>query len=94
MYQAYFTNFSNRSNWVRGKIGEYTFDAKLFNIDSMYGIEGGRVSKLSIYCGSSIKDHICNYDRGWDITTRNKEEEMIFDAVMDLLENSEERDLD
>jgi hypothetical protein len=90
MLEAYFTEFDNESNWVRGKVGIYNFSAKLYNTPSQFGIDGGRVSKLSIYDGS-----VCfvNYDRGWDITPI-KEDEEYFDTVMELLENSEERDLD
>jgi len=89
--QAHFTRFDNEDNWVQGKAGMYSFDAKLFNDPSMYGIDGGRVSKLSI---SSLHGMIvANYDRGWDIEP-NEEILDYFDAVMELLENSEERDFD
>lgn len=89
--KAYFTDFTNESNWVRGEVGKYQFNAKLFNDNSsMYGIDGGRVSKLSIHRSGEC---ICNYDRGWDVTP-SETDEKAFDAIMELLENSEERDLD
>ena len=88
--EAYFTKFDNESNLVKGEVGIYSFSAKLFNTPSMHGIEGGRVSKLSIFDGSVCFVH---YDRGWDITP-SQEDEIYFDAVMELLENSDERDLD
>jgi len=88
--EAYFTDFTDESNWVSGEVGRFRFTAKLFNTPSMYGIEGGRVSKLSMYDGRFC---VVNYDRGWDISPK-EEDERFFDAVMELLENSNERDLD
>lgn len=89
MIEAYFTDFTNESNWVKGEVGDYTFNAKLFNVGSRFGIDGGRVSKLAMHY---MGDCVVHYDRGWDIEP--SEEDMIyFDAVMELLENSEERDL-
>ena len=88
MLEAHFTEFDNSSNWVRGNVGIYSFSAKLFNDGSKHGIDGGRVSKLAIYDGSVC---FCNYDRGWDVIP-SKEDEIYFDAVMELLENSEEGD--
>lgn len=48
------------------KIGEDIFHywIKQYDDGSVYGIEGGRISKLMIKCGGEI---VCNYDRGWDI---------------------------
>ena len=88
--QAYFTKFDNDSNWVKGKVGRFRFDAKLFNVGSRFGIEGRRVSALTI-CDEY--EYVVNYDRGWDI---EPSEDIMdyFDAVMELLENSDERDLD
>jgi len=98
--KAYFTDFSNESNWVEGKIGKYSFSAKLFNVGSEYGINDGRVSKLSIYDdkvrqkqSNFFASCLVNYDRGWDIEPREEHME-IFKLVMELLENSPERDLD
>ena len=89
--EAYFTRFDNESNWVQGEVGMYSFDAKLFNERSMYGIEGGRVSKLAMH--SMLGSLVVHYDRGWDVEPSEDIMEY-FDAVMELLENSEERDLD
>ena len=88
--EAYFTKFDNDSNWVKGNVGIYSFAAKLFNDGSRFGIDGGRVSKLSIFNGSVCFVH---YDREWDIEPSDDVVDY-FDAVMDLLENSDERDLD
>lgn len=37
---------------------------KQFEEGSEWGIEGGRISKLTLKRGGKI---VCNYDRGWDI---------------------------
>ena len=37
---------------------------KQWDTGSVYGIDGGRISKLMIKRGSEI---VCNYDRGWDV---------------------------
>ena len=54
--------------WREGsiKIGEGIFHywIKQYSSGSVYGIEGGRISKLMIKHDGEI---VCNYDRGWDI---------------------------
>jgi len=89
-----FTKWVKGENWVSGKIGKYTFEAKLFDEGSTYGIKNGRVSKLSIYDNAVRLEKqdffaacIVNYDRGWDIKPKG-ENKIIFNAVMKLLENS------
>jgi hypothetical protein len=89
--QATFTDFSFESNWVSGKVGEYIFEAKLFDYGSEFGINKGRVSKLAIYpIGKSFSGAIINYDRGWDIKP-NKISKPYYDAVMILCESSPAR---
>jgi len=46
---AIFTKFESGTNWCDGKVGKYNFQAKLFDVGSEFGIEGGRVSKLAIW---------------------------------------------
>ena len=85
---AEFTSFPSMSNWVEGKVGKYKFQAKLFDNGSIFGIDKGRVSKLSI--GNEGELCIVNYDRGWD-KKPNKNAKPYFDAVMELLENAPKR---
>ena len=97
--KAEFTEFASDTNWVSGTIGNFNFNAKLFDNESTFGIQNGRVSKLSIWnqktrliTGSFFDACIVNYDRGWDIEPSNQTVALtIFDAVMDLLENSPKR---
>lgn len=95
--KAYFTKFEDGENWCDGKIGKYTFQAKLFDEGSTFGIDNGRVSKLSIWDEEVriremdfFKACIVNYDRGWDIKPK-KEFKSILKAVMELLENAPKR---
>ena len=59
--------------WKHGAIGipaedgKYTgvkYAAKVYDKGSQYGIEGGRISKLTLKINGEI---VANYDRGWDI---------------------------
>jgi hypothetical protein len=90
-----FTRFNEGENLVSGIIndGEYKFDCKLFDEDSHYGIDGGRVSQLTIWDNSRTGYHwvdgcIFNYDRGLDIEPQTNEEIEIFKSVLEFLENS------
>lgn len=53
--------------WEEGWIGPYRYEAKVYNNPSKYGINGGRVSKLTVIDTDSFLI-VCKYDRGWDIT--------------------------
>lgn len=95
--KAVFTDFSKESNWVTGTVGHYTFEAKLFDSGSDYGIKNGRVSKLAISDPKVRKEKqnyddslVVSYDRGWDVRPK-KEVKSYFNAVMELLENSPKR---
>ena len=55
---------TNNQLFKRGTIGSYTFCAKVYDIGSQYGIDGGRVSKLEMRKAGQL---VLNYDRGWDI---------------------------
>jgi len=55
-------------HWLQGYVNkwpEYTFSAKVFDVGSGYGIDGGRISKLTIMRKG---DTVMSYDRGWDET--------------------------
>jgi hypothetical protein len=86
--KAEFTEFEKDDNWVYGKVGNYEFDAKLYDGGSEFGINEGRVSKLSIT--DENDNWICNYDRGWDIKPEEKYIEY-YNTVMNLLENAPKR---
>jgi hypothetical protein len=54
--------------WKEGSIRVHNsifhYWMKQWDTGSVYGIDGGRISKLMIKRGSEI---VCNYDRGWDV---------------------------
>ena len=55
----------NTDLWVGGTVNEnpaYSFMAKVFDVGSKYGIDGGRISKLSI---THQGEHVVMYDRDW-----------------------------
>jgi hypothetical protein len=91
-----FTSFPENSNWVQGIVnnGDYYFSAKLFDEDSTYGIDNGRVSKLNISFGNTwdgFDNCFVNYDRGWDIVPEGELQTEVFLAVLDYLEASPTR---
>lgn len=71
-------------NWVTGECDGLTFEAKLFDNGSEFGINKGRVSKLDI---SDKGKTIVNYDRGWDIRP-TKEYKSHYDDIMKFLNNA------
>ena len=64
--------------WREGsiKIGEdiFRYWIKQYGGGSVYGIEGGRISKLMIKRGGEI---VCNYDRCWDIKPVDEDTEFM-----------------
>ncbi|KTF59738.1 MULTISPECIES: DUF7678 domain-containing protein [Bacillus amyloliquefaciens group] len=88
-----FTKFKKGELWVEGVVdnGKYSFMAKLFDDkNDDLGIQGGRVSKLTISIGekwTGMDNCLVNYDRGWDIRP-SKEYEDLFKAVLSFLEGA------
>ncbi|GFE52564.1 hypothetical protein So717_43170 [Roseobacter cerasinus] len=59
------------SIWVSGRLKgfedeEITFEAKVFDIGSKYGIDDGRISKLHVYTNGNREQPLFEYSRGWD----------------------------
>ena len=64
----------------------YSYEALVFDEDSRFGINNGRISKLTIWKGglfdfANINEAVANYDRGWDICPRNESERMALEYV-------------
>lgn len=61
-------NERDAANWVSGSLDSYTFEAKVFDEPSIYGIptprfaDGGNVSKLSVRDAGGREVYL--YDRG------------------------------
>lgn len=78
--------------WKEGVIGvplgndKYTgvrYQAKVYDLPSEYGINGGRISKLQLREGIDDKI-VANYDRGWDVKPKTEAAEI---ALAILLES-------
>ena len=77
--------------WLKGAIARYEFFAKVFPEGSKYGINGGRVSKLTVRRKPNhLTDEpviLVNYDRGWDIRPEDDQSKLILDALVEYFEN-------
>jgi hypothetical protein len=69
----------------------FLYSAKVYEVGSAFGINGGKISKLSIYKdplkeGYTVDNLILNYDRGWDIEPdpRDELERKALEYVLDL----------
>lgn len=80
--EALVTKEHKDSEWQDGQVGPYKFQAKVYEVGSEYGIEGGRVSKLHIK--DSTGKTIINYDRGWDIKPKTAAHKKIVKKILDL----------
>lgn len=92
--KSIFTKFEKGENWVDGICSDdngipvYRFQAKLFDKGSIFGINNGRVSKLSITrIDSHWSEAAVNYDRGWDLEP-SSEVKSGYDSIMELLEHA------
>jgi hypothetical protein len=65
--------------YVRGH-RDYRFSAKVYSRASDYGIESGRVSKLTVWHGDK---EIIGYDRGfWEIRPSEPEHERVLSKII------------
>lgn len=77
--------------WLRGTIDGYEFFALVFQIGSKYGINEGRISKLTVRHKleslTEVSRYIINYDRGWDVKPETEEHKLILDTLVEHFEN-------
>jgi hypothetical protein len=89
--------------WVEGELEKtlpdrssvkvnYTFQAKIYDEGSKFGINKGRISKLMIWKnehgrGNFNKNIIANYDRGWDIQPKNEMDKEALQRILLGLED-------
>jgi hypothetical protein len=84
--------FNSKTNWIKGTIDDYNFEAKHFDVGSEFGINNGRVSKLSIWKGDNRDDGlITHYERGWDVKPKTKEQKEVYQTLLDYLEQLPKR---
>ncbi len=69
--------------WIIGTIepGSFTFRAKIYDLPSSFGIEGGTISKLEVRSMSG--EIVVRFDRGWDIPPINDESWGIVKALVE-----------
>lgn len=74
--------------WIKGTIKindtEYEVQAKVFLEGSEFGIDNGPISKLTIK-NLNNKNTIVNFDRGWDIKPKNKEDKEIYKEIVKIV---------
>lgn len=70
------------NNWISGKVGNLRFQAKVYAEASIFGINSGNVSKLTVW--QEYGPIAINYDRGWDVKPKNAKEEKIIDTILDF----------
>lgn len=66
--------------WKSGEINGYEFCIKYFELGSEYGINQGRISKLSI---SKHGKTYANYDRGWDVRPEDKDVLTVYEQLIE-----------
>ena len=62
---------------VHGIVYEYWM--KQYDEGSVYGIEGGRISKLTMKRDGKT---VCNYDRGWDVKPNDPSAQLALDILL------------
>ena len=67
--------------WKHGKINECEYWIKHYDEPSIFGIEEGKVSKLTVKRGGC---EIINYDRGWDLEPLTDEDQAILALILHL----------
>lgn len=75
--------------FISGEVGPFKFSAKVFVMPSEYGIDGGRISKLSIF-GADGFPPVVRYDRGWDIMPKTEEAREALEALIQAFDRAEE----
>lgn len=68
--------------WEHGSYKNYTFEAKVYEQGSQFGINQGRISKLQIKDDDKVVAH---YDRGWDIRPKLEHKNDVKE-IIDVLE--------
>lgn len=69
-------------NWQIGTIDGIKFSAKVYDEGSPFGINGGRVSKLTITALG------VNYDRGWDMRPKTETAKKAVKELLRYFKNS------
>jgi hypothetical protein len=77
----------NKIMWSDGIIANpttgtnYKYWVKHYEEGSEYGINGGKISKLTI-CKHGSTQNLVNYDRGWDVRPTDAEVNAVYEIVL------------
>ena len=67
--------------WLSGTVNEnpaYSFTAKVFDVGSRYGLDGGQISKLTVWHSGN---EVASYDRGWDTPPRTQDDRRAVETI-------------
>ena len=73
-----------RDGWIIGTVGGYSFQAKIYDEGSEFGIDEGRVSKLWVR-DEATRQTVINYERGWDVQPKTAAHRHALDALLAYL---------
>jgi hypothetical protein len=68
--------------WLKGTVNRYpgyTFQAKVYDVGSVFGIGEGRISKLQVWRGDRSVMH---YDRGWDEKPARRRDRKVLQEIL------------
>jgi hypothetical protein len=68
--------------WLKGAVNRYpgyTFQAKVYDVRSVFGIGQGRISKLQVWRGDQSVMH---YDRGWDEKPARRRDRKVLQEIL------------
>jgi len=61
--------------------GKYKYWVKHFEEGSQFGIDGGKISKLTIRKLGETRD-LCNFDRAWDVEPTGEDVETVYAIIL------------
>jgi hypothetical protein len=76
---GYFMAISPLSGWRHGEVDGYQWEGKVYDEPSQYGIDNGRISKLSIKKDGKVVVH---YNRGWDLPPGSEEDANVVNEIV------------
>jgi hypothetical protein len=83
-----------RDFWLEGSVNrypEYTFQAKVYDVGSVHGIEQGRISKLQVRRGDRV---VMNYERGWDQEPASRRARKVLEEILAAFPERERKQTD
>ena len=67
--------------WKQGKLDDCEYWVKSFAEPSIFGVNEGRISKLTVKRNGR---EIINYDRGWDLEPATSEDREILASILEM----------